>query len=266
VDKKFTQASVQAALRRDVHGFMVPGRYRDHAVLGLALIVGRRSARWVYSYKPHGINPQTNERWSTRDLSLGAPVQISLPEARAAALRAKSQVQHGEDPHRARMLQVEEAVVSRAKDKPTIATALAKYRDAMLEEPTSYKRTEVSQAAKAAADIIALKGGSRIGKAAVEAIDLPALKRWARTLPERNAKAKLRWGAISRFLEWCVDEDLIEPMCTCAEGTEANGSQSSGQRGRRSGCSGNLASCGKRAITCIGGHGPLSLPCALSPA
>jgi integrase len=57
---------------------------------------------------------------------------------------------------------------------------------------------------------MALKGGSGVEKAAVEAIDLPALKRWARTLPERNAKAKLRWGAISRFLEWCVDEDLIE--------------------------------------------------------
>ena len=189
---------------------MVRGRYRDHAVPGLALVVGRRSARWVYSYKPHGVNLQTNGRWSTRDLSLGGPAQMSLPEARAAALKAKAQVQHGEDPHNARMLQVEQAVAIRSKERATIATALARYRAAMLNEPTPYKRTEVSQAAKAAADILALKGGSGVEKAAVEAIDLPALKRWARALPERNATAKLRWGAICRFLEWCVDEDLID--------------------------------------------------------
>jgi integrase len=135
---------------------------------------------------------------------------MSLPEARSAALKAKSEVQHGEDPHRTRMLQVGEAVISRAKEKLTIAAALARYRAAMLDEPTPYKRTEVSQAAKAAGDIMALKGGSGVEKAAVEAIDLSALKRWSRTLPKRNAKAKLRWGAIFRFLEWCVDEDLIE--------------------------------------------------------
>jgi hypothetical protein len=135
---------------------------------------------------------------------------MSVPEARSAALKAKSEVQHGEDPHRTRMLQVGEAVISRAKEKLTIAAALARYRAAMLDEPTPYKRTEVSQAAKAAGDIMALKGGSGVEKAAVEAIDLSALKRWSRTLPERNAKAKLRWGAIFRFLEWCVDEDLIE--------------------------------------------------------
>jgi Arm DNA-binding domain len=169
VEKKFTQASVQAALRRGSDGFMVPGRYRDHAVPGLALVIGRRSARWVYSYKPHGINPQTNERWPTRDLSLGVPAQMSLPEARAAALKAKSQVQHGEDPHRARMLQVEEAVAGRAKEKVTLASALARYRAATLNDPTPYKRTEVSQAAKAAADILALKGGSGLEKAACSA-------------------------------------------------------------------------------------------------
>ena len=53
--RKFTQASVTSALRR-VDGLMSPGRYADHEVPGLALVVGRRSARWVYSYKlihPH---------------------------------------------------------------------------------------------------------------------------------------------------------------------------------------------------------------------
>jgi integrase len=210
VEKKFTQASMQSALRRGPDGFMVPGRYRDHAVPGLSLVIGRRSARWVYSYRPHGISPQTIERWPTRDFGLGVPARMSLPEARAAALKAKSQVQHGEDPHRARMLQVEETVAGRAKERVTVASALERYRAATLNDPTPYKRTEVSQAVKAAADILALKGGSGLEKAAVEAIDLPALKRWARALPDRNAKAKLRWGAINRFLEWCVDEDLID--------------------------------------------------------
>lgn len=208
--KKFTQASMNSALRRGTDGAMVPGRHADHEVRGLALVVGRHSARWVYSYKPHGVNPSTNERWPTRDLTLGVPARMSLPEARAAALDAKAKVSRGEDPHRARMLQVEETVAIRSAEIITVAAALNRYETALLRDPTPYKRTEASQARKAAGAVLELKGGSRAEKAAIGALDLPTLKRWSRTLPERNASARLRWGALSRFLEWCVDEEIIE--------------------------------------------------------
>src|SRR5262249_9019086 len=122
--RKFTQASLNAALRRGPDGAMTPGRHADHDVPGLALAVGRRSARWVYSYKPHGINPETGARWPTRDLTLGIPVQMSLPEARASALDAKARVSRGEDPHRARMMQVEETVTARTVETLTVAAAL----------------------------------------------------------------------------------------------------------------------------------------------
>jgi integrase len=42
------------------------------------------------------------------------------------------------------------------------------------------------------------------------ALDLRSIKRWCRTLPERDAAARLRWGALSRFLEWCADEEIID--------------------------------------------------------
>lgn len=134
--KKFTQASVQSALRRRSDSAMTPGRHADHEVAGLALVVGRRSARWVYSYKPHGVNPETGARWSTRDLTLGVPAQMSLPEARTEALQAKAQVSRGEDPHGARMLQVGETVATRAKEVMTVAVALSRYEGALLEVPT----------------------------------------------------------------------------------------------------------------------------------
>ena len=207
--KKFTQASMNSALRRGIDGTMSPGRHTDHEVRALALVVGRHSARWVYSYKPHGANPTTSERWPTRDLTLGVPARMSLPEARAAALDAKARVSRGEDPHRARMLQVEGTVATRNADVVTVAAALDRYETALLCNPTPYKRTEVSQARKAANAVLAIKGG-RADKASIGAFDLPALKRWSRTLPERNASARLRWGALSRFLEWCVDEEIIE--------------------------------------------------------
>jgi integrase len=208
--KKFTQASVHSALRRHEDGLMGPGRHPDHEVSGLALVVGRRAARWVYSYKPHGLNSDTGTRWSTRDLTLGVPGGMSLPEARAAALEAKAKVSRGEDPHRTRMLQVEEIVAARSAQIVTIAAALDRYENAVLADPTPYKRTEVSQARKAVDAVVELKGATRGDKASIAAVDLASLKRWARALPARNATSRLRWGALSRFLEWCVDEEIIE--------------------------------------------------------
>src|SRR5271166_40073 len=168
-----------SALRRGFDGGMTPGRHGDHDVTGLALVVGRRSARWVFSYKPHGVNPETGARWSTRDLTLGVPARMSLPEARAAALQAKAQVSGGEDPHLARMLQVEETVATRAKETVTVAVAMSRYEGALLHSPTPYKRTEVSQARRAVEAVLQLKGGTRADKASIMALDLRALKRWS---------------------------------------------------------------------------------------
>ena len=39
---------------------------------------------------PHGSNPGTGARWSTRDLTVRVPAQMSLLEARTAALQAKA--------------------------------------------------------------------------------------------------------------------------------------------------------------------------------
>ncbi|HEY7248218.1 MAG TPA: site-specific integrase [Xanthobacteraceae bacterium] len=108
------------------------------------------------------------------------------------------------------MLQVEETMAARNGEIVTVAMALDRYEGALLANPTPYKRTEASQARKAADAVLELKGGTGIDKASIGALDLPALKRWARVLPGRDATARLRWGALSRFLEWCVDEELIE--------------------------------------------------------
>jgi integrase len=206
---KFTQASVNSALRRGIDGATTPGRHTDHEVPGLMLAVGRRSARWVYSYKPHGVNPKGN-RWPTRDLTLGVPARMSLPEARAVALEAKARVSRGEDPHRTRMLQVKDTVAARSAETITVAVALDRYETALLGDPTPYKRTEVSQARKAAEAVLQFNGATRADKASIGALNLPMLKRWLRALPERSATSRMRWGALSRFLEWCADEEIIE--------------------------------------------------------
>jgi integrase len=135
---------------------------------------------------------------------------MSLPEARAAALAAKAKVSRGEDPHQARMLQIEETVAIRNAAIVTVAAALDRYETGLLADPTPYKRTESSQARKAAKAVLEHKGAPRADKASIGALDIPALKRWSRTLPTRDATARLRWGALSRFLEWCADEEIIE--------------------------------------------------------
>jgi integrase len=95
---------------------------RDPRVPGLSLTVGRRSARWAFSYKA----PLPAGGWSSgRRLVLGDLAGMDVDEAREAALAAKAQVASGIDPvaaKRARRAANVEAAASR-----TVAAAIERF-------------------------------------------------------------------------------------------------------------------------------------------
>jgi hypothetical protein len=76
-----------------------PSVTRDSEIPGLTLVVTSRRGFWAFVYQPRGRNPKTGRRWGggVRH-ELGDAMLMSVTEARAAALAAKSQVLQGREP------------------------------------------------------------------------------------------------------------------------------------------------------------------------
>lgn len=94
-----TRARIEAAMAAIDAGKIRSGILRDPRVPGLALAVGRASARWTYDYKlrlPGG-------GWSAgKRLTLGDLAGMDLDAAREAAAAVKAQVAAGIDPQAAK--------------------------------------------------------------------------------------------------------------------------------------------------------------------
>ena len=114
-----TKARVEAAFRAVDAGKHPTVTLRDPRVAGLALTVGRASARWTFSFKA----PLPGGGWSGgKRLVLGDLDAMDLDAAREAAAAAKAQVAEGLDPaaaKRARRAANVEAAASR-----TVAAAI----------------------------------------------------------------------------------------------------------------------------------------------
>ena len=79
---------------------------RDTEIKGFLLVGTNCRAFWCQSYQLRGINPRTGKRQGggTR-YELGDAVDMSLKDARTAALKVKASVRDGHDPQHARMTQ-----------------------------------------------------------------------------------------------------------------------------------------------------------------
>jgi integrase len=200
---KITKATVDAAWRRRKadHRLLV----RDKDCRGLALVVNSTAMRWEFAYRPRGTDPITGRRWPNRTVTLGNPETHSPDDARIEANRIKGQAAAGGDPAADKRAAAEAA---RRKRGGTVARLADDYGRAFPKRPKMrgsglpsprYVAEELSQlrltidamdvADKAAADlgvddvrcVLALDGNSRA-----------------------------RFGALSRFLDWCQDAGHIE--------------------------------------------------------
>jgi integrase len=172
---------------------------------GLALIVNATSMSWSYSYKPRGVDPATGKRFNSKSVALGSPDTLSPDAARAEANRIRDAVSTGGDPAAERKAAIVAAALARAS---TVERTMADYFTFL---PTKEKKngggiseTWVRQQAAHLRHAVAA-----LGIAASPLADVDA--RTVRKLQQSGASSSYRhrFGAINRFFDWCVHEDLI---------------------------------------------------------
>jgi integrase len=199
---KITKAIVEAEWRRRQQRTRTI--IRDKDCRGLALIVNATKMAWSYSYRPRGINPMTGRRWPNKALTLGNPTSHSPDDARIKANQIKGQTSSGGDPVAERKAEAEE---KRRKLANTLGRLAALYADVMPTRqkvrggghPSSrYVNEELSQLRLALADVNAEQMPAHdFGVADV------------RRLLIRGRNVRSRFGALSRFLDWCDEAGHI---------------------------------------------------------
>jgi integrase len=198
---KITKASIDAAWRRrnTDHRLIV----RDRDCRGLALIVNATSMAWAYAYRPRGKDPHTDKRWPNRTVTLGNPASLSVEEARTAANRLKGQAAAGRDPvaeKRAR------AAAEQHRRGTTLALLAEGYARALP------KRPKMRGAGVPSPDYIA----EELAQIRMALAEMKAEGKPAADLSEKDIRgllsaavgvttARHRFGALSRFLDWCQD-------------------------------------------------------------
>jgi integrase len=199
---KITKATIDAAWRqrKPEHRLIV----RDKDCRGLALIVNSTSMAWSYAYRPRGIDALTGRRWSNRTITLGNPASLSIDEARIEANKVKGQAAAGGDPAAERRANAEAAkghrgntLIRLAETYERILPRRQKLRGAGL--PTAkYVADEMTQLRLALKEM-------KCEHTPIADLTVGDVRR----LLNVTARARIRFGALVRFLDWCQDIGYI---------------------------------------------------------
>ncbi len=203
---RITKATVEAAWRRRAPGERLI--VRDMACRGLALVVNPTGMAWTFSYRPRGTDPATGRRWPNRSITLGTPASHSPDDARDEAGAHKGRVKGGADPAADRKARAVAANAARAR---TFSRLLEDYAQALPTRPMLRGAGLVS--ARHAAEELAHAGAAveMMGAAElpVAGVTLADVRRLVLADAARPATARHRFGALSRFFDWCQDEGHI---------------------------------------------------------
>jgi integrase len=200
---KITKAIIEAAWRgrKSDHRLII----RDRDCRGLALIVNPTSMAWCYAYRPRGVDPDTGKRWPNRTITVGNPATHSVDKARAEANQLKGRAAAGCDPFAERKAAAEAV---RRRKGGSVTRLVEEYSQALPQRPKMrggglpslrYVAEELSQLELA----IAAMGVA--GKPASD-LDVADLRR----LLANDVNQHARFGALSRFLDWCQDAGHIQ--------------------------------------------------------
>jgi integrase len=173
----------------------------DQVCSGLKLAINNKSCSWTYAYRKRGYI-DGGKRYPQRTIKIGDPMSMSPAEARLAAEIIKSQIRAGEDPALAlrvndRMRRDEEA------RKKTCSQWLDQYTNAQMRlGPTKYKQDEVRNVLFVLQELVLLD-------AHPDTITPRHMRDLADMYQERPATGRQRLGAMSRFLDYLLDEEVI---------------------------------------------------------
>ena len=208
---KITKTTIDAAWRRRKAGQRLIVRDKD--CRGLALIVNPTVMTWTYAYRPRGTDPLAGRRWPNRTVTLGNPETHSPDDARSAANRIKGQAAAGAIRRWIRKLGRRRNVASGVALPWAVwlmTTRALPRRPKMRgagSPSAAYVTTEIAQV-RLAIDAMAAND--------MPAADLgPADVRKLVDQGGKGANVRARFGALSRFLDWCQEAGHI-PANPCA--------------------------------------------------
>jgi hypothetical protein len=203
--QKITKTAVDTAWKRRAkhHRLIV----RDKECKGLALIVNATSMVWSYAYRPRGTDPASGKRWPNRTLTLGNPATLSPDDARYEAQRARGQAAAGSDPLKEKKAKLAADQKSRSTtfdrllpDYERAFPRRRKMRGSGLPSKT-YVANEVAQVRLALEELHASKG-------AAGDLTPATIRKWLDN-GAGGGNGRARYGALSRFLDWCHDAGHI---------------------------------------------------------
>jgi integrase len=204
---RITRTSIEAAWKRRAPKARLV--IRDMECRGLALVVNSTGMSWTFSYKPRGVDALTGKRFSSKSVTIGGPATHSPEQARLETNRAKDKAKGGSDP---------------AAEKRARHAAETARRAAVLDRLVDLYATDLPKRPKmrgkglpspayVANEVVALRGAVTAMKANLKsAEDLSAadLRTLLRTEANRPALVRARFGALSRFCDWCLDEGHLK--------------------------------------------------------
>ncbi|MCC7428037.1 MAG: site-specific integrase [Alphaproteobacteria bacterium] len=203
---RITKATIEAAWRRRAPGPRI--MIGDAECRGLALVVHPTGMTWRFDFKPRGTDPSTGRRFATQSVTIGSPGSHTVDAARAAAGGIKGQTKAGADPSAERKARIADGARRRAQTLDRVLDAYVKLVPSRAKLRGS-GAISTKHASEECAHVRAAVAAMRAGGKPVTEVGAADLRTLLRADPEHPNAARHRFGAISRFFDWCQDEGLV---------------------------------------------------------
>ena len=173
----------------------------DTACSGLKLVINSHSASWVYTYRKRGY-VDGGKRHPQRAMKLGDPVTMTPSEARLAAENVKAQVRAGEDPA-VRDRQAERERLAQEARRKTCSQLVDQYESYRAQKGSAqHIRDEIRNVRLAMQEL-------SVSELFPEEVTPKHFRTLADIHIDRPATAKHRFGALSRFFDYLLDEEIV---------------------------------------------------------
>ncbi len=173
------------------------------------MIVNAQSMAWRFEYKPRGVDARTGKRFASRSIVLGNPASLSVDEARLQANQHKGAAKKGDDPAEKKKAKLAEDARKRAGTLKRLlelyAEALPKRKKMRGAEGLLSPKTVTEELMHTRAAILAM-GAIERPAGDVDGVDI---KRMLDGQAGKAATARHRYGALSRFYDWAIEEKHV---------------------------------------------------------
>ena len=168
---------------------------------GLRLAINARSSSWNFNYRKRGAD-YNGKRHPQRTIRIGDSVNMSPQQAKLRVEELKADVRDGGDPATIMQKNFEAERRKEFQQRP-LSVWLENYRSQVLGNTSRYQREEYSHARSALLEL-------GLTNTPPSELNARVLRELAVIHSDRPATGRHRFGSLSRFLDFLVDEDVLD--------------------------------------------------------